>query len=330
MCGLVSPELAWFDPVPRSMPTAATPAAEPPAIYDVAIVGGGPAGLNAALILGRCGRRVLVFDSGKPRNAHARALHGFLTRDGTHPIELRALGRQQLDAYPSVEIRDIEIRTIYRRENRFELIPVSDPPVSARIILLATGRIDHVPPKPGFSTFYGHGVHHCPYCDGWEYRNEPIVIHGHGENAFDEALLLLVWSRDVVICTDGPAHFTAEQTEKLRANNVRIVESEIVELRGDSDGMLAEVVFRDRDPLPCRALFFCSDCEQKSELPENLGCDLDDEGSVKCNGHAATNVPGLYVAGNVRGGIHLAIVAAAEGAEAAIAINRALHEADLR
>lgn len=312
------------------MPTAATPAPEPLTVQDVAIVGGGPAGLSAALLLGRCGRRVLVFDSGKPRNAHARALHGYLTRDGTHPIELRALGRRQLAAYPSVEIRDLEIRTIYRRENRFELIPVSGAPISARIVLLATGRLDHVPDKPGFATFYGHGVYHCPYCDGWERRGRRIVIHGHGENAFDQALLLLVWSRDVVICTDGPPHFTPAQSEKLHANGVRIVESQILELRGDVDGVLAEVAFRDRDPIPCDALFFCSDCEQKSSLPENLGCEFDDEGSVKCNGHAATNVPGLYVAGNVRGGVHLAIVAAAEGAEAAIAINRALHEADLR
>ncbi len=313
------------------MPTAATLSAQPPPpTYDVAIVGAGPAGLSAALVLGRCGRRVLVFDSGKPRNAFSRSLHGYLTRDGTHPIELRALGRQQLAAYPSIELRDIEVRTIYRRENRFEVVPVDAPPAFARIVLLATGRIDHVPPKPGFSTFYGHGVYHCPYCDGWEHRGQPFVVHGHGENAYHQALLLLVWSRDIVVCTDGPSHFTAEQSEKLRANGIRVVESEIVELRGDADGMIAAVAFRDRDPLPVRALFFCSDCEQKSALPENLGCQLDDEGSVKCNGHAATNVPGLYVAGNVRGGIHLAIVAAAEGAEAAIAINRALHEADLR
>lgn len=311
------------------MPTAATPDSTSP-LYDVAIIGAGPAGLSAALVLGRCGRRVLVFDSGKPRNAHSRALHAYLTRDGTHPIELRALGRQQLSAYPSIELRDIEVRTIYRRENHFEVVPMEAATARARIVLLATGRIDHVPDKPGFATFYGHGVYHCPYCDGWENRGQPLVIHGHGENAFHEALLLLVWSRDVTLCSDGPSHFTPAQADKLRANGIRVIESEILELRGDDEGLLATVAFRDRDPLPCRAVFFCSDCEQKSELPENLGCELDAEGSVKCNGHAATNVPGLYVAGNVRGGIHLAIVAAAEGAEAAIAINRALHAADLR
>jgi thioredoxin reductase len=308
---------------------APPPPRNTPVTHEVCIIGGGPAGLSAALLLGRCRRRVLVFDSGKPRNAFSRALHGYLTRDGTHPIELRALGRQQLDAYPNVTIRDTAVRTIYRKEKQFEVVTVEEERVAARIVLLATGRIDNLPPKPGFSTFYGHGVYHCPYCDGWEHREKTIVVHGHGENAFDQALLMLVWSPRVIICTDGPPHFTAPQREKLHANSIQIVEAEILELRGGEEGMLQSVIFRDRDPLACDALFFCSDCLQKSSLPENLGCEFDDEGSVKCHGPAAIHVPGLYVAGNVRGGIHLAIAAAAEGAEAAIAINRALLEADL-
>lgn len=298
--------------------------------HDVCIVGAGPAGLSAALVLGRCARHVLVFDSGKPRNIRSRALHGYLTRDGTHPVELRALGRQELAAYPTVQIRDSTITAIDRRQELFKVTPTEGAPIAARIVLLATGRIDHEPPKPGFSRFYGHGVYHCPYCDGWEHRGETLVVHGHGENAAHEALLLLTWSHDVTICTDGPHHFSAADQERLRANHVRVIESEITELRGGGDGMLNAIAFRDRDPLPCQALFFCSDCLQKSSLPENLGCEFDDEGNVKCNGHAATNVPGLYVAGNVRGGVHLAIVAAAEGAEAGIAINRALHAANLR
>lgn len=304
--------------------------ADPLSIPDVCIVGAGPAGLSAALVLGRCGRNVAVFDSGQPRNRHSRALHGYLTRDGTHPIELRALGRAELAAYPTVQLHDVAVTDIHRDDDRFDLHLANGSRMQSRILLLATGRIDDLPDKPGFARFYGAGVYHCPYCDGWERRGGTIVVHGHGENSFDEALLLLTWSHNVTICSDGPGHFTTEQLEKLRANHVAVIENEIAELAAGDDGTLASVLFRDRAPLPCDAVFFCSDCVQRSSLPEHLGCDFDDEGSVRCDGHAATNVPGLYVAGNVRGGVHLAIVAAAEGAEAGIAINRALLERTLQ
>lgn len=299
-------------------------------IPDVCIVGAGPAGLSAALVLGRCARQVVVFDSGKPRNLHSRALHGYLTRDGMHPVELRGFGRRELGAYPTVQVHDLEVTDVGKNGDAFEINLANGSRWHARIVLLATGRLDRVPAKEGFSTLYGRGVYHCPYCDGWEHRGESIVVHGHGENSFDQALLLLTWSHKVTLCSDGPHRLTPAQRGKLEANGVRVIESEIANLRGDEDGGLNAVIFRDREPLECGALFFCSDCVQKSLLPEDLGCEFDAEGSVKCDGHAATNVPGLYVAGNVRGGIHLAIVAAAEGAEAAIAINRALHERMLK
>src|SRR5690606_18414306 len=156
---------------------------------EVCIVGGGPAGLSAALILGRCRRDVVVFDSGKPRNLASRALHGYLTRDGTHPIELRGLRRNQLAAYPSIAVRDLEVAAARRERDGFVVTAADGSETAARILLLATGRLDNVPPAPGFAALYGHGVYHCPYCDGWEHRDETVVIHGHGENAFDEALL---------------------------------------------------------------------------------------------------------------------------------------------
>ncbi len=175
-----------------------------------------------------------------------------------------------------------------------------------------------------------HGVYHCPHCDGWEHRRRPVAVCGAGEEAAESALDLLTWSRNVTLCTDGPAGLSPERRTRLRANGIGWIEDEIVRLEGGSDGMVNAVVFAGRAALPCEAVFFSSDCPQRSPLAENLGCQLGPDGSVMCNGHAATNVPGLYVAGNVRGGIHLAIVAAAEGAEAAIAINRALHQHDLR
>ena len=299
-------------------------------MYDVCILGAGPAGLNAALILGRCGRDVLVLDSGKPRNGVSRALHGFLTRDGTPPLELRELGRSELSAYPTVELRqNTEVRDVRRHDGFFELFTTVGEREEARIVLIATGRIDLIPTKPGFREYYGLGVYHCAYCDGWENRNKPLVAYGCGESGSDLALDLLIWSKDVTLCTDGSSGLSDSQRKKLDDNGVRIIEEPVTELRG-SGGKVGAVRFERRDELPCEAVFFCSECVQKSPFAENLGCRLDESGSVMCTGHAATNVPGLYVAGNVRGGVHLAIVAAAEGAEAGMAINNALHEASLR
>jgi thioredoxin reductase len=299
-------------------------------MHEVCILGAGPAGLNAALILGRCGRDVLVLDSGKPRNGVSRALHGFLSRDGTPPLELRELGRAQLDAYPTVILRQsTEVQDVRRHEGYFEIFADDGFQVEARIVLLATGRIDLVPQKPGFREYYGLGVYHCVYCDGWEHRGKPVVAYGAEGTGYGLALDLLIWSKDVTLCTDGPHQLSREQLNKLEANGVRVIENTVTAVRG-SGGTISAVTFEKRDELPCDALFFCSECLQKSPFAEHLGCELDQSGSVVCSGHAATNVPGLYVAGNVRGGVHLAIVAAAEGAEAGMAINNALHEASLR
>lgn len=305
--------------------------AAPDAGYDVCIIGAGPAGLNAALILGRCRRRVLMIDSGKPRNGASRALHGFLSRDGTPPLELRALGREELARYPTVQLwENREAIDACRTDQGFRVVLTDGAHIRARILLLATGRIDLVPPKPGFAKYYGAGVYHCPYCDGWEQRDRPLIAYGQGERAYDLALALRGWSDEVTLCSDGPSGLTLKQRERLQANGIPIVEESIVEARGNESGFLAEVVFEGGAAIACCALFFCSDCLQKSPLAENLGCDLDDEGSVRCDGHAATRVPGLFVAGNVRGGVHLAIVAAAEGAEAAMAINEWLHDRELK
>ena len=297
---------------------------------DVCIIGAGPAGLNAALILGRCARDVLVLDSGKPRNGISRALHGLHTRDGTPPLELRELGRAELGAYPTVELRqNTEVQDVRRHDGYFELFTAEGVREEARIVLLATGRIDLIPSKPGFREYYGLGVYHCAYCDGWEHRNESLIAYGEGQSGYNLALDLLIWSKDVTLCTDGRSELAEDQIRKLQANGVRLVEAVVASVRG-SGGSIGAITFEGQEELPCDAVFFCSECIQKSPFAEHLGCRLDDGGSVICDGHAATNVPGLYVAGNVRGGVHLAIVAAAEGAAAAMAINNALHQASLR
>ena len=146
------------------------------ALHEVGIVGAGPAGLSAALLLGRCGRDVVMFDSNRPRNGASQALHGFLTRDGTPPFELRELGRAELHAYPSIKFfPETEVRSIRKFPDRFE-ITTGPETIASRVLLLATGRVDRLPAKPGFREFYGRGVYHCPYCDGWARHGQSIVV----------------------------------------------------------------------------------------------------------------------------------------------------------
>ena len=299
-----------------------------PTRHDVCIIGAGPAGLSAALLLGRCRRDVVVLDSGKPRNSVSRALHGYLTRDGISPWEMREIGRQQLAAYPCVQLRELAVTRAARLAAGFE-VETSDGRVTrARMLLLATGREDVLPRRPGFRALYGRGVYHCPFCDGWEHRNQPLVVYGRGGDAFEVARELLTWSTEVTLCSDGPCKLDAAQRNRLAKNHIALDERTIAELRAGRGGTIERVMFAQGDSLRCGALFFVSDPPQKSDLPECLGCSFADSGGVLCDDHAATNVPGLFVAGNVRCGIHLAITAAAEGAEAAIAINDALIDLD--
>jgi thioredoxin reductase len=280
-------------------------------------------------MLGRCRRRVLLFDSGAPRNAVSRGLHGFLTRDGIGPQELRRLGRAELARYPTVEVREEAVVDARRRGDCFEVVTRSGARIAARTMLLATGRIDVLPERPGFAELYGRGVYHCPFCDGWEHLDEPLVAYGQGKDTFEVALELRTWSTNVTLCSDGPCALEEKDRRRLTANHITLRETPVTELHPGTNGMLDRIRFSDHHSIPCRALFFVSACPQKSSLPENLGCTLDGSGAVKCDGNAATNVPGLFVAGNVRCGLHFAITAAAEGAEAAVAINDALLELDL-
>jgi thioredoxin reductase len=298
-------------------------------MHDVGIIGAGPAGLNAALLLGRCRRDVVLIDSGHPRNAASRGLHGFLSRDGIPPLELRELGRKELTSYPTLQFRNETITGVQRRGGCFILSSEQDTQTEVRMLLLATGRADLIPARTGFAALYGRGVYHCPLCDGWEHRGEPLIAYGRGASAFELALTLLTWSRQVTLCSDGACALDGTQRQRLAANHIAVVETEVSELHAGGTGFLDAVRLANGARVPCRALFFVSETPQRTSLPENLGCTFDESGGVVCHGHAATNVPGLFVAGNVRCGIHLAITAAAEGAEAAIAINEALLEREL-
>ncbi|HKO43688.1 MAG TPA: NAD(P)/FAD-dependent oxidoreductase [Pyrinomonadaceae bacterium] len=297
-------------------------------MYDVIIVGAGPAGLSAALVLGRCRRNVLVCDSGHPRNAASHGLHGFITRDGIEPKDFLRIAREQLSPYETVELRDATVVAGLRENNHFVLTTADGSKIAARKLLLATGVVDELPPVEGLDQFYGTSVFHCPYCDGWEMRDQPIAIFGRGESGSGLALDMTLWSRDLVLCTDGPSELTDEHREKLTQYQIPIREERMVRLEG-KDGVLEQIVFDSGEPLARRAMFFSTGWKQHCDLANSLGCQLTEEGCVDTGEYEATSVPGVYVAGDASRMVQFVIVAAAEGAQAAVAINKELMKEDL-
>jgi thioredoxin reductase len=301
-----------------------------PPMYDVIIVGAGPAGLSAALMLGRCRRSVLVFDTRAPRNAEAGELHGYLTRDGIPPVEFLRVAREQLENYETVALRDGEVvDAVCGANGQFSVALEDGQQFAARKLLLATGVCDNLPAIPGFYELYGRSVFHCPYCDGWEVRDQPLAIYGRGARGLGLSLELTGWSRDLMLCTDGPSQLEQEDLDRLARNEIALREERVAGLEG-RDGVLSRIIFEDGPPVPRRALFFTTGQFQRSPLLEHLGCELNEKGTVMTGKYESTHLPGLFVAGDASRNVQWVVVAAAEGAEAAFAINTDLLKEDLR
>lgn len=300
-----------------------------PALYDVVVVGAGPAGLSASLMLGRCRRSVLLCDTGRPRNAASLALHGYLTRDGIAPAEFLRLGRDELARYPTIEFRPEAVTGAEcRPDGRFAVTLASGQAVVSRKLLIATGVVDNLPDIPGFAELYGRSVFHCPYCDGWEVRDAPLAIYGRESRGYGLSLELTAWSPDLVLCTDGPSGLDDAQRGRLERNGITVREERVERLDG-RDGRLEAVVFADGGVLPRQALFFTTGQVQRSDLSLRLGCHFNDKGTVRTGKYETTHIRGLYVAGDASRAVQWVVVAAAEGAEAAFAINTDLIAEDL-
>ncbi|MDB6090898.1 MAG: FAD-dependent pyridine nucleotide-disulfide oxidoreductase [Gammaproteobacteria bacterium] len=295
--------------------------------WDVVIVGAGPAGLSAALVLGRACRRVLVCDRGTPRNRASKAINAFLTRDGISPGEFRRIAHLELHRYPNVARVAAEVTRAARLSDGGFAVRVANRTVTCRKLLIATGVLDRLPNIAGIDRFFGSSVFQCPYCDGWEVRGAPVAAYGKRQRGFEIARALTAWTDDIALCTNGPSGLSRSDKLGLRRNRIRLCEQPILRLRG-SDGKLQAIEFTAGEALPRSALFFDTACTDQSQLAASLGCQFNRSGGIRCGQYEATSVPGVFVAGNIIKDVQLSIVAAAEGARAAFGINRSLTRED--
>lgn len=278
-------------------------------IWDGVVVGGGAAGLSAALVLGRACRRTLVVDAGEPSNAVSHGIGGLLGHDGRPPAELYAAGRRELERY-GVEVRAGEVARI-RRGDVFTVELGDGTVVAARRIVLATGMRYRLPEVPGLAELWGGAVFHCPFCHGWDVRGQPLAVLADGARAVHAALLLRGWSDDIVALTDD----LGDERALLEAAGVRVENREVVSVRGAGDGV--DIVFADGAALTRRGLMVAAAVQQRSPLAEQLGVRFGEPNPLSAEAvwvdeFGRTSVPGVFAAGDVT--VQLPQVAAAVAA----------------
>jgi thioredoxin reductase len=292
---------------------------------DVIIVGGGPAGMSCALVLGRCRRQVLVFDTGKPRNKGSTALHAFISRDGEHPAVFLNTVKEELK-------KNYKIRVIRRQvvktdpvENGFSVITANGDYFFCKKLVLATGLSDELPPIRNTGRYFGKSVFHCPYCDGWEFRDKAWLVYASKASAAVEVCLRFKdWTENITLLSAHTKGLSTKDRNLLKNNGIVLCDEPAIALEG-KHGKLTGVTLRDGRMLPADVLFFNTKRRQQSDLALQLGCSSTKHGLVAARGMQHTNVPGLYVAGDLAQDMQLVIIAAADGAKAAVAINHELN-----
>ena len=292
--------------------------------YDCAIVGGGPAGLTCAIYLARYRRPVIVIDAGKPRNHASRGIHGFLGHHSIAPSELVRRGREEARDF-GAELLDASVERIERNGDLFDVHLAGGRTIQARRIALAYGVRDELPEIPEIERFYGVSVHHCADCDGWESREKRIGVIGWEKKVVALALQLLQWSDDVVIFTHGHARgWDADEQSKLLAEGIDVKDEPILALEGE-EGRVHHAVLSTGERVPAEALFFNIKTTRSCLLAESLGCAVDPKRpDVQVDEHGKTSIEGVWAIGDVAKGSQLVITAAADGAIAAIDINKSL------
>lgn len=296
-----------------------------PTRYDVIIIGGSYAGLAAAMGLGRALRQVLVIDSGKPCNRQTPFSHNFLTRDGIAPGDIAALAREQVAQYPGINFYNGLATDAAKTEMGF-VVTVQDGEIfAADKLIIATGIKDLLPPIEGLEACWGISVLHCPYCHGYEVKNQATAILGNGDPAFEFTRLIYNWTKDLTLLTNGASTLSSLQLQQLQAHNIRVETRAIARLE-HVNGQLKKLVFTDGAQLAVDALYAPSPFEQASDLATRLGCAFTPEGYIQADALQKTSVKGVYACGDATTRIRTVANAVAQGTTTAIMLNKELVE----
>ncbi|OEH94439.1 NAD(P)/FAD-dependent oxidoreductase [Bacillus solimangrovi] len=293
--------------------------------YDCVIIGGGPAGLNAALVLGRARRKVALFDANQPRNAVTHASHGYLTQDGVTPAEFRRIAYEEVLNYPTVEHYNDVVTEVKKIEKSF-LITTDQGQFQSRKVLVATGLKEVLPDINGIKEHYGKSIYSCPYCDGWELRDRPLIVVSDQPRVYHLAKLLYNWSHDLIVCTNGKSILNEEEKQKIIAKNI-IVTEQVVERFHGNDGHLAEVQFTDGTWLKRTGSFITPKWFPQLDFLNNIDYEKNDNDAIQTDVMGKSSIPGLFAAGEATTGTSTQlIIAAASGSIVAASINLELTE----
>ncbi|KRD11464.1 pyridine nucleotide-disulfide oxidoreductase [Flavobacterium sp. Root901] len=295
--------------------------------FDVIIIGGSYSGLSAAMSLGRALRQVLIIDSGVPCNRQTPHSHNFITQDGEKPAVISAKAKLQVDLYKTVHFYNgLAIKAV-KKESGFEISTESGEIFTARKLLFASGVKDVFPKIKGFAECWGISVLHCPYCHGYEVKNEKTAIIANGEMAFEFAKLISNWTKDLRLCTNGKSTLTALETEILEKHNVQIFEEEIDSFE-HADGYIKNIIFKNQEKVEVKAIYARVPFEQHCSLPAGLGCEINEQGLLKTDAMQKTNITGVYASGDCTKQMRSVAIAVSTGSFAGAVINKELIDED--
>jgi thioredoxin reductase len=265
--------------------------------FDLIIIGGSYSGLSAAMALGRALKKVLIIDSGKPCNRQTPHSHNVITLDGKTPKEIATLARQQVEIYKTVEFFNGLAVNGNTTSGGFEIQTESGESFKAKKLIFATGVRDIMPDIKGYAECWGISVLHCPYCHGYEVRNEKTGILGNGDYGFEFSRLISNWTNDLTLFTNGRSTLSADQTAALQRRNIKIVETEIRDFE-HNNGSLHTINFTNGTAFPIKAMYANTLCEQHCGIPKTLGCEFTDDGYIKTDPFQKTSVKGIFACGD--------------------------------
>lgn len=291
--------------------------------FDVIIIGGSYSGLSAGMSLGRSLRNVLIIDNGKPCNRQTPHSHNFVTHDGKTPAEITKLAKEDVEKYNTVRFYDGTVVKTVKKTEGFEIETSSGEKFQTKKLILASGVKDIMPDIPGFAECWGISVIHCPYCHGYEVKNETTGILSNGDMAYEFSKLIFNLTKNLTLFTNGKAALTDEQTEKLKQNKILLNEDEIEEIKHEN-GSIQKIIFKNGNEVPLQALYAKIPFEQNLNVSDDLGCELTEQGFIKVDMMQKTNVPGVFACGDNVTMMRSVANAVAQGNFAGAVVNKEL------